>query len=140
MTVDISEPDTVVLILSKVGATAYRKNKPKYRPFITNLQDRLSEGGGQKTGDKISYSTRKFKHSEVRGIGCIIEKSTIRIAVVNLLWHKNQKGTDISEGDVNQASNIAKQTYKKLDKLSEKKVKDFIRGAKEDSDNEIFED
>jgi len=140
MVVDLSSRDRKALILHPLVKEFYESNDSKYRKFIGKLHNTFCESGGHKTVQPDNYTTGscKFKKKKMRGIGFVIDDGDVSIAVVNMVWHKNEK-KKISQGQMNTSKNKAREEYKILDAESTDGLKSYIESAIQDNNKLVLE-
>lgn len=133
MVVDLSSRERKSLILHPLVKEFYESNDSKYKNFIGKLHNTFCESGGHKTVQPDNYTTGscKFKKIKMRGIGFVIDDGNVSIAVINMVWHKNEKNK-ISQGQMNTAKNKARGEYKALNSESTKGLKSYISSAIQD--------
>ena len=138
MVVDISEPDEFFLILTEPASEIYGKNH-KYEEFIKTLTDSISEGGGQKKGDDLTYGANKFKGSGNRAVGTTIDKDTIRVTILYLIWNKNSTNKNVDDSDINLYAKKSSELYKSLSSKTEDEIRNFVANAKRKDKFKVFE-
>lgn len=88
--------------------------------------------------DDYTTGSCKFKKDDMRGIGFVIDNGDISIAVINIVWHKNEK-KKISQGKRNVAKNKARGEYKALDSESTEGFHSYIDEAIKANNKLVFE-
>ena len=138
MIIDLGSKDKHFIL----GDTPYDfyKQSNNHKNSIESWVTEFFSTGGHKSVvySDISNYAKKLDDNGMRGICCVYYDDTIAICVLFMSYHKNDKGSKISKGNINNLYSKAKSIGREIDMKSEKDLEEFVNSAKRDNERRVF--